>query len=365
MLHFKIPKLPLALVCLFTALVSSNIAGAAKNSNRDYVRVLWQLNGVDVLMDNLLASLYSGERNLLQGLDPELKEKIKAIVDKNHEQVKAHMQQYMAQHGRSTLLVRSIKWLQTPLGEKITKLNTIPQSLYTDPEAGIPTKEPDISSERLDLKKKFEGLMYEPNTGFILNTLEHFMVLENHTKPPNRRLQSNQLDEQVKLAKVKVRNIIPQILPHTYYRNYNELSLEEVTVLLNYLDSDAGRGFSDLLLEAYIDALKTTRPQALLSMSKLFENELSVLSPYSKKKLSDAQQRQLMALLIKQHGKPRIIQAMLEARNGEMTIMHKGEEKQVYGRPNQKLVSLDTLMKDLEKSGKDMRDFYKILQKYL
>ena len=90
-----------------------------------------------------------------------------------------------------------------------------------------------------------------------------------------------------------------------------------------------------------------------------------MLSPYSKAKLSDAQQRQLMALLIKEHGKPIVIRAMLEARNGEMTIMYKGEDKEVFGRPNQEYVTLDTLMRDLDRSGKDIREFYKIVQKYL
>ncbi len=352
-------------LCLLVLSVMTNTVSANPNSNKEYVHKLWKQNGVDVLLDNTLASLYSGERDLLGGLDPDNKQKIKAIVDDNHARLKEHMLKYMEKHGRSTLLVKAIKWLNTPLGKKISKLNIVPQSLYTDPESGIPVKEPDISPERMALKKKFETIMYSPNSGFMTSTLEHYMILQNHTRQPNQRMQSAQLQEQIKLAKVKVRNVIPQIMPHVYYRNYNDLSLEEVTVLLNYLDSDAGRGFNDLLLEAYIDGLNTTRPDALLSLSKLFEDELSVLSPYSKKTISSAQERQLMALLVKQHGKPRIIRAMLEARNGEMTIMHKGEEKDVYGRPNQKLVTLDTLMKDLGKSGKDIREFYKILQKHL
>ena len=279
--------------------------------------------------------------------------------------INAHMKEYMAKQARSTLLVKSIQWLKTPLGEKLTKLNTIPNSLFMDPEAPIPTKEPEVSRERLILKKKFETLMFGPVSGFITGTNAHFMTLQNYTKQPNTRLQQNQLEQQIQLATVKLRNIITQILPFAYYRNYNDLSLEEVTVLLNYLDSDAGRGFTDLLLEAYLDAIKVTEPSALLSLSKLFESELSVLSPYSKAKLSDAEQRQLMALLIKEHGKPVVIRAMLEARNGEMTIMYKGEEKEVVGRPNQEYVTLDTLMRDLDRSGKDMRQFYKIVQKYL
>jgi len=354
--------------CWFTILITCSFfslpAFAAKNSNADYIAYLWGSYHVDYLLDNMKASLYSGENDLIGSLEKANADKIKAIVDQNYVDINAHMKTYMAKQGRSTLLVKSIQWFKTPLGEKLTKLNTIPNSLFVDPEAPIPTKEPEVSRERLQLKKKFEGLMFGPANGFIIGTHEHFMTLQNHTKQPNNRLQPKQLEEQIQLATVKLRNITSQILPFAYYRNYNDLSLEEVTVLLNYLDSDAGRGFTDLLVEAYLDAIKVTEPTALLSLSKMFENELSVLSPYSKAKLSDAQQRELMALLIKEHGKPVVIRAMLEARNGEMTIFYKGEEKEVVGRPNQEYVTLDTLMRDLARSGKDMRDFYKIVQKY-
>lgn len=338
---------------------------SSKNSNTDYMAYLWGSYQVDALLENIKASLYSGENNLIAGLEKTNAEKIKAIVDQNYVDIKKRMQAYMAKSGRSTLLIKSIKWFKTPLGEKLSKLNTIPNSLFVDPEAAIPVKEPEVSRERLELKKKFEGLMFGPANSFIIATNEHFMTLQNHTKQPNNRLQPRQLEQQIQLSNVKLRNITTQTLPHAYFRNYNDLSLEEVTVLLNYLDSDAGRGFTDLLVEAYLNAIKVTQPTALLSLSKLSENELAVLSPHSKAKLSDTEQRQLMALLIKEHSKPVIIRAMLEARNGEMTIMYKGEEKEVVGRPNQEFVTLDTLMRDLDRSGKDIRDFYKIVQKYM
>ena len=353
------------LCLLISCSLLSTPALTASNSNADYINFLWKSYNVDKLLGNMQSSMYSGENNLIGGLEKENADKIKAIVDRNYADIYKHMNDYMAKNGRSTLLVKSIKWFKTPLGEKLTNLNTIPNSLYVDPEAGIPTKEPEVSRERLGLKKKFEGLMFGPANAFVTGTHAHFMTLQNHAKQPNNRLQPKQLEQQIQLTDVKLRNITSQTLPFAYYRNYNELSLEEVTVLLNYLDSDAGRGFTDLLVEAYLDAIKVTQPSALLSLSKLFENELSVLSPYSKTKLTDAEQRQLMALLIKEHGKAVVIRAMLEARNGEMTIMYKGEDKEVVGRPNQDFVTLDTLMRDLDRSGKDIREFYKIVQKYL
>jgi hypothetical protein len=237
--------------------------------------------------------------------------------------------------------------------------------LFSDPEAPIPVKEAEISKDRELLKTKFKGLMFTPANGFSEHTLAHFLTLQNHTRPPNHRLTEVELKQKIKISKVKLSSITQAVIPHAFDRNFGELSLEEVTVTLNFLASDAGKAFTDLALDAYAYAITQTEPKALLELSKLFEDELSILSPYSKKKISASKARELMALLIKRHGKSTIIRAMIEARHGQMTIVKNGEEKEVYGRPNHKLVTLDTLMKDLERSGKDIREFYKIVQEKL
>ncbi len=337
----------------------------AKSTNKEVVIKLWNATHIDVLLDNLKASIFSGKQNLLSGLAEDNSEKIKSIVDKDFATLKPHMQGFMIQRGSITKLSHAQKWIDTPLGQKIAKLKIIPQSLFSDPESPIPIKAPEISRERQVYKKKFEILFFSPMTSFTEQTLEHFLTLENHTKAPNKRLQEKELIQKIKIAKVKVSGIIQQIIPHTFDRNFSDLSLEELTVTMNFLESDSGRTYLELLVNSYKYALTQTTPKALLSLSKLYESELSILSPYSKKKISAAKERELMALLIKQHGKATIIRAMVEARNGEMTIIKKGEEQQVFGRPNQKLVTLDTLLKDLSASNKDIRQFYIIVQKKL
>jgi len=192
------------------------------------------------------------------------------------------------------------------------------------------------------------------------------MTLLNQTRQPEQRLTDMQLDQRIKSASVGMSGITEQVLPHVFDKLFDDLSLEEVTVITNFLDSSGGRHYNDLLLDAYIDAIKVTQPDTLLRISKLFDSTLSILSPYSKEKLTEAKQRELMALLIKQNGKPTIIRAMVEARAGQITITTPdGDTKEIYGRPSHKLVTLDTLMTDLSRSGMDIRGFYKILQKQL
>lgn len=363
-------SLTITLTSLITALLItplfSNSARAASNiANKEVVLKLWKTVELDSLLDNIKASMFSGKENLLDNLGEESASKIKKIVDKNFALLKPHMQGYMIKQGSSTKLNTAYKWIVTPLGQKISKLKIIPNGLFTDYESPIPVKEPVISKERELLKIKFKSLMFAPANSFSEHTLGHFMTLQNHTKPPAQRLTDVEIKQKIKISKVKLSAITQATIPHVFDRNYTDLSLEEVTVILNFLASDAGKGFTDLILDAYAHAIIQTQPTALLEMSKLFEDELSILSPHSKKTISQKQERELMSLLINRHSKATIIRAMVEARHGQMTILKNGEQEEVFGRPNQKLVTLDTLLIDLGKSGKNIREFYKIVQKKL
>ena len=339
---------------------------SADTGNQGLVLNLWKANDDDLLLDNIKASLLNGDKTLLSGLTAKNAESVKKIVDDNFAAIKDHMLQYMAQNGRSTQLKRAYNWLQTPMGKKISDQHLFAQMLFTDPEAKIPVKAPELSPERVQLQSRFEKILFSNVNTFQTETLAYFMTIQNQTRQPEQRATDVQLNQQIKSASVGISGITNQVMPHVFNRLFTNLSLEEVTVVMNFLDSEGGRHYNDLLLDAYIDAIKSTQPQALLAISKLFDDALAILSPYSKEKLTEEKQRELMALLIKQNGKPTIIRAMIDARAGQITIKTPDNDtKEVYGRPNHNLVTLDTLMTDLSKSGKDIRGFYKILQKQL
>jgi len=355
------------LACTLVVLCSqASFAVSADTGNQSLVYKLWKINDSDLLLDNIKSSLINGKTNLLSGLSDNNAVKIKQIVDENFNQIKAHMLQYMAQKGSSTQLKSAFNWLETPMGKKISGQHLFALMMFTDPETPIPVKVPTQSPERSQLQDRFERIIFTDVNTFQTATLALFMTLENQTRQPEQRLTDLQLEQQIKSASVGVSSITNQVLPHVFDRLFSTLSLEETTVVINFLDSAGGRQYDDLLLDAYRDAISVTLPDTLLQISKLFDSTLSILSPYSKEKLTDAKQRELMALLIKQNGKPTIIRAMIEARAGQITITTPdGDTKEVYGRPSHKLVTLDTLMTDLARSGMDIRGFYKVLQKQL
>jgi len=351
------------LLTLLVTLTTMTQMAQAKTANKEVVLKLWATTQIDVLLSNLKESIYSGEQGLLNDLDKTNSKKIRKIVDRDFATLKPHMQGFMIQRGNGAKLNQALKWFSTPLGQKISKQKLIPLILFSDPEALVPAKQPDISRQRKRFKKNFETLLYSSVAMITNQILDHYLTLNNHTKAPGKRLGNKKLIQDIKIAKLRTSGQVQQILPHTFDRNFSQLSLEELTVTMSFLTSEAGKAYLDLLVDAFVYGLTQTQPTALLSLSKVYENELSILSPYSKKKISAAKERQLMSLLIKTHGKSVIIQAMVEAKNGEMTIIKNGEEQQVFGRPNKKYITLGTLMRDLGLSNKDIREFYVIVQK--
>lgn len=354
-----------SLLCSFSLAASAENAKPA-NSNKTLAEKIWNLNGDNLLLASIEASMISGKKNLLNDLTQAQISSIKKILDANFVHIKQAMLQYMASTGRATQLQQYYTWLETPMGQKVAKMHLFAQMMFSDPEAGIPVKPPVLSDARAKLQNRFIQILYNDYNSLQSATMAQFMALQNQTRQPEQRWSDTQLEQQTRLATVNLSSISSQVIPYVFDTQFKDLSLEEVTVVLNFMNSDTGRYYDDLLVDAFIHASRSTRPETLLAISKLFDSQTAILSQYSKVKLTAAKQRELMAMLIKQYGKPTIIRAMIDARNGEITInVPGGGTKEVYGRPNHKLVSLDTLMTDLGKSGMDIRGFYKVLQYHL
>ncbi|MEJ2359968.1 MAG: hypothetical protein P8Z75_00875 [Gammaproteobacteria bacterium] len=366
-----VTRLSIGYFCTILLLCSVSLSATADNAkpamtNMALVKKIWNLNDDDLLLANIKTSIITGDKNLLNDLSQKQTASIKQILDANFAAIKTAMLEYMARAGRTTQLQQYYQWLDSPMGRKVSKMHLFAQMLFTDPEARIPVNPPQLSAARTKLQTRFINILFNVANSFQTATMEQFMALQNQTRSPEQRWSDITLEQQTKLATVNLSSITTQIMPNVFIRLFKDLSLEEVTVVVNFLNSETGRYYNDLLLDAFIHASRSTRPDALLQISKLFNGQTAILSQYSKVKLTEAKQRELMAMLIKQYGKPTIIRAMIDARNGEITIKTPdGDTKEVYGRPNHKLVTLDTLMTDLSKSGMDIRGFYKVLQNHL
>lgn len=336
----------------------------AAGSAADLAARIWVLSGGDKTLSQIKAGLSSGEGHLSVAIDKPMADKITEVLNQALDPVPVLYQDYIAKNGKTDQLASIVKWLESPFGKKVREAEAkAPPLQYHELERTIPLKEPKFSKEREVLYKRYEKIAYETNYKFISETSDFYMVVNNGIKPPTERTAAKDMEQALKLNRVKMSELTRQLLPHLFASTYREMIVDELKIYIDFLESEPGRAYLNLNTDAYVNALQKTRPDVLLKLAGIFEDELAVLSPYSKEVLSDARQKQLMTTMLKRFGKPPLIGAILEIRGGQMTIVRNGVEQEVYGRPNQDFVTVDTLMKDMRKARYDLRRYYQVVQK--
>ena len=329
-----------------------------------YAAKLWELTGGTRTLNQIKAGLGGSESQYSVAVDKNMAEKINGVLTQAFDPVPALFQDYIAKNGRPDQLAAIVKWLESPFGKKVQEAEAkAPPLQYNELERTIPLKEPKFSKEREQLFQRYDKVVYESTNKLIAETAEFYLLVNNGIKPPTERLSAKDLDQAAKLKRTQMGTLTQQLLPHLFASTYRDMIVDELRIYINFLETDNGRAYLKLTSDAYVNAFQKVRPDVLLKLASIFEDELAILSPYSKEPLSEQKQKQLMNTMIKRFGKPPLIGAILEIRGGQITIVRHGVEQETFGRPNHDFVSVDTLMKDLRKAHIDMRRYYQVVQK--
>jgi hypothetical protein len=337
---------------------------AALNTNKELALKIWTLTNGDKTLSHIKAGLGGSESQMSLSIDKSMAEKIIAVLNQAFDPVPAQIQGYVAEKANPEQLTAIIKWLESFYGKKVREAEAKSQIQYNDLERNVPLKEPKFSKEREALYKRYERVALEATNKIITETVEFYLVINNSTKPPTERIAPKELEQTLKLNRVKMQSLTQQLLPHLFAATYRDLIVDEVKVYVDFLETPAGQSYLQLNSDAYVHALRKTRPEVLLKLAGIFEDELAVLSPYSKETFSEAKQNQLMVTMLKRFGKAALVSAILEVRGGQITILRNNQEQEVFGRPNQDFITVNTLMKDMRKAKLDIRRYYQLVQKH-
>lgn len=334
------------------------------NTNLELAKKIWLLTNGDKTITHIKTGLGGSESQMSISIDKSMAEKIIAVLNQAFDPVPEQIQGYVAEKGDTEQLTAIIKWLESFYGKKVREAEAKMQIQYNELERTVPLKEPKFSKEREALYKRYERIALEANTKFIAETVEFYTVINNSTKPPTERIAPKQLEQMLKLNQVKMNSLTQQLLPHLFASTYRDLIVDELKVYIDFLETPAGQSYLQLTTDSYVYALRKTRPEVLLKLAGIFEDELAILSPYSKEALSEAKQHQLLVTMMKRFGKHALIGAILEVRGGQITILRNNQEQEVFGRPNQDFITVNTLMKDMHKAKLDIRRYYQLVQKH-
>lgn len=337
---------------------------SAAGSSADFAHKIWLFTNGEKTLTQLKTGLSGGDSQLSISIDKPMAEKINAVLSQAFDPIPGLFENYVAATGKPAQLAEIVKWLDSPFGKKVREAEAkAPPLQYNELERTIPLKEPKFSKEREQLYKRYEKAAYDSTAKMITETVEFYTVVNNGIKPPTERISPKELDQAVKLSRERMSSLTQQLLPHLFASTYRDMIVDELGVYIKFLETDAGQTYLRLTTDAYVTALQKVRPSVLLKLADIFDDELAILSPYSKEPLTPQKQRQLMTTMIKRYGKPPLIGAILEIRGGQITIIRHGAQQEMYGRPSHDLVSVDTLLKDLALAKTDMRRYYQVVQK--
>ena len=329
-----------------------------------YASKIWELTGGTRTLSQIKAGLSGNESQYSLSIDKNMAEKINGVLTQAFDPVPALFQDYIAKTGRPDQLAAIVKWLESPFGKKVQDAEgKAPPLQYNELERTIPLKEPKFSKEREQLYQRYDKVVYATTNKMISETVEFYLLVNNGIKPPTERMPPKEIEQAAKLKRTQMSTLTQQLLPHLFASTYRDMIVDELRIYINFLETDNGRAYLQLTSDAYVYALQKVRPDVLLKLASIFEDELAILSPYSKEPLSEQKQKQLLNTMIKRFGKPPLIGAILEIRGGQITIVRHGAEQEAFGRPNHEFVTTDTIMKDLRKAHMDMRRYYQVVQK--
>ena len=295
------------------------------NSNPELAKKIWLLINGDKTISHVKSGLGGGESQMSLSIDKNMAEKITAVLNQAFDPAPEQIQAYIAEKGNPEHLAAIVKWLESHYGKKVREAESKSQIQYSELERNVPLKEPKFSKEREALYKRYERIALESNTKIITETLEFYAVINNSTKPPTERVAPKELEQTLKLNKDKMSVLTQQVLPHLFASTYRDLIVDDIKVYIDFLETPAGNSYLQLTTDAYTNTLRKLRPDVLLKLADIFEDELAVLSPYSKETLSEAKQTQLMTTMLKRFGKHALISAILEVRGGQITILRNNQ----------------------------------------
>ncbi|MBI3560941.1 MAG: hypothetical protein HY080_04405 [Gammaproteobacteria bacterium] len=341
-------------------------AAPAAGSVAELAHKIWIFANGEKTLNQIKAGLGGTENQLSVSIDKPMAEKINNVLTEAFDPVPGLFQDYVVQNGKPEQLAAITKWMESPFGKKVREAEArAPALQYNELERTVPLKEPKFSTEREALYKRYEKIAYAANARIITATMEFYTVINNGIKPPTERMPPKELEQTLKLAHTRMATITQQLLPHLFASTYRDMIVDELKIYINFLETDAGHAYLQLTSNAYVAALEKIRPGVLLKLASIFEDELAVLSPYSKEPLSEQKQRQLLITMIKRFGKPPLIGAILDIRGGQITIVRGGVQQETFGRPNHEYINVDTIIKDLHLSKIDLRRYYQVVQKHV
>jgi tetratricopeptide (TPR) repeat protein len=211
----------------------------------------------------------------LKGELPELSSRIKRILPKIANELSCIIYQdskaYLTKNYDQDRLSEVLQWWHSPLGMRICRLEVEATTVKAARKIWQQTRDMNpVSESRLAIFKR----ILELSGGHDLSVQADIKMVAGLSRAMNayglqeRRLKEDQIQQLAEMAKDVFQESSEQAILHYTPRIYESISDEELLKYIEFLESSAGRWFSNLGGEVFIKALETSNEEIAHALFK-------------------------------------------------------------------------------------------------
>lgn len=230
--------------------------------------------GLDHQLDRLAKQLVQLVLRQARDLPPEDSERLDLALRENltgdalrEAMLTAIAARYKARHADVTLA-----WLRSPLGIRITALDTL--TATPEGRAGIREYAKTLAQSPpeegpLERARRFAAATGEAELELELMTAATFTATQvfEAALPPERRTDPAELRQRLEVRKSASGPVVAQMMLASFLYRYRDLSNDELTRYLQFVESDAGRWFHRIIGKAVLEAVAATTARTVAAVS--------------------------------------------------------------------------------------------------
>lgn len=250
-------------VLLASVLLGLNEATAAPPSTDSLTSEFMQLSGLDYQLQQIPEQVLMGFEQQGRRLPSERRAALRHVIAQAYraDRLKAFVSRELARTARPDVLTKSLAWLRSDLGRRITKLEEAasePSAVREVQQFARQLQSSPPPQERLRLAERLDRATNSTETQLDLmeSTMLGVATAADATLPPQQRLGEERIRTQIARQRAALHTAAQQQVLLSSLFMYRSVSPAELEQYLAFLESEAGKEMYSATNHAFKGALK-------------------------------------------------------------------------------------------------------------
>jgi hypothetical protein len=284
-LEGQMTKIASLLSCLFAVLLSVQVS-AAPVDRQASLKDLMKMSGLEQQIKQIPHQVLTGFEKDGKKLPPSQYQRLRRLLNEafSPKTIEAHVYKRLETGLDPVVVKRSLEWLRSDLGRKITKMEEAAStgSALKEMEAyGKQLKAVPPSPERLALARQLDFATHATETGLEIHEAMAFSVAAamDATLPDGQRQGEDRLRILMDRQRPKWRESLQDFTIASLLYTYQKLTDQELTRYVEFLETDTGREYTNTVNNALQDAL-------YVAIERVSRSLVDALTPPDRRRLA-------------------------------------------------------------------------------